>query len=90
MLAVSVILLILLSTTFVCDADSEDINCLNVKIRLGLLDHIQGSLVKSGIPKKPILGKIAIQLIIRRAVLAMKKPLTKRQISVLIVVLHTT
>ena len=59
MLSVSVVLLILLSTAFVCDADSEDISCVKVENTLDspVLDHIQLSF-KSDIPKKPISGKV--------------------------------
>lgn len=60
MLTVSVVLLILLSTTLVCDA--EDNNCEEAGKRLVMLDRI----IKSDIPKKPITGsQLAIANIIQ-------------------------
>ena len=57
MLAVSVVLLILLSTTLVCDAAEDRIDCDSVKGALKGLKHIIKLSVKSDIPPKPISSK---------------------------------
>ena len=59
MSAVSVVLMILLSTTLICDAEdiARDINCLTVR---SSLTHGLGSkrISKNDFPSKPISGKL--------------------------------